>query len=127
MTAGTRTARSPRIRNALQWLVLVLGLAAVVSTWFSIGASTEDQYREMLASDAANPGTVSSEEWIDSEMDALPKLLGLFLLGVPAFIVVTCSVAGIAASCGQRKWIWLLVGLAWIFLGGLLHLMVWKL
>ncbi len=83
----------------------------------------------MLASEAANPGSVSAEEWISSgsEMDAWLKLLGLILAGAPALIIVTGSVAGFAASHGQRKHIPLFLGIAWIVLGGLLHLLVWNL
>lgn len=99
----------------------------VVSSWFSIQLSSDQQYREMQASEAANPGSVSAEEWISSEIYAWPKLLGLLLLGAPAMIIVTGSVAGIAASHGQRKPIPLFLGLAWIVLGGLLHLLVWNL
>jgi len=82
----------------------------------------------MLTSEAANPGAVSAEEWmISSEMDAWLKLLGLILAGAPALIIVTGSVAGFAASHGQRKHIPLFLGIAWIVLGGLLHLLVWNL
>ena len=99
----------------------------VFSSWLSIQPSTVRRYREMLASEAANPGSVSAEEWISSEMDAWPKLLGLILAGAPALIIVTGSVAGFAASHGQRKHIPLFLGIAWIVLGGLLHLLVWNL
>jgi hypothetical protein len=99
----------------------------VFSSWLSIQPSTDRRYREMLASEAANPGSVSAEEWISSEMDAWLKLLGLILAGAPALIIVTGSVAGFAASHGQRKHIPLFLGIAWIVLGGLLHLLVWNL
>jgi hypothetical protein len=72
-----QTRRFPGIKDVPSWFVFLLGLTMVFSSWFSIQLSTDQQYREMLAMEAAHPGHLSGEKWISSEMDWLPKLLGL--------------------------------------------------
>jgi len=99
----------------------------VVSSWFSIQLSSDQQYREMLALEASDPGQISGEEWVSSEMDWLPKLLGLLSIGIPSFIIVTGTVAGIAAARRKLSCVSLFLGLSWILLGALLHLLVWNL
>lgn len=99
----------------------------VFSSWLSIQPSADQRYREMLALEAANPGHITGGEWISNEMDAATKALGLLIIGVPSFIIVTGSVAGFTAARRKLRWVWLFLGVSWMVLATLLHLLVWNL
>ena len=99
----------------------------VFSSWLSIQPSTDQQYREMQALEAANPGHITGGEWVSGEMDATMKALGLLIVGVPSFIILTGSVAGITAARRKLRWVWLFLGVSWMLLAALLHLLVWNL
>ena len=117
----------PKPPDVFQSLILLIGGAALISCWFSIEPSIDHRHQEMLASDKVNPGSVSAEDWISHEIDVLPKALGLIVVGTASFAVVSVAVAGVVISRKQTKHLWVYLGLAWIFLGGLLHLLVWQL
>ena len=105
--------------------VLVLGLAAVASSWFSIRPSSEYRYRDLLARHEANPETVSAEEWVMSKDDEGMTALMLLVVGVPAFVVVSVAAGVFSKIPHRQRSTCLLVGGAWLLLGGALHALVW--
>ena len=106
-------------------LLLLVGLAAVASSWFSIRPSSEYRYQDLLARHEANPESVSAEEWVMSKDDAGMTALMLLFVGVPAFVVVSIAAGVLSKIPHKPRSACVFVGVAWIMLGGALHALVW--
>ena len=107
------------------WFVLLLGMIAIVSSWFSIGPAADYRYRSMLERHERDPDLVSNDEWVISKDDAGMTAVAMLFLGVPAFLIAT--VAGVVFSFvpNRRLPIPLVLGASWVLLGGALHAMAW--
>jgi len=105
--------------------LLLLGIAALASSWLSVRPSSDHRYRQLEAREARQPGSVTDEEWILSKDDEGLTALTLVLVGLPALLLVTLS-AWIGSRLSSRRLPFAATaGVAWIFLGGVLHACVW--
>ena len=111
--------------TGLRILLLLLGLIAVASSWFSIRPSSEHRYQSLLARHEANPESVSAEEWVMSKDDEGMTALVLLVLGVPAFVVVSVAAGVFSKIPHKPQSTCVFVGVAWLMLGGALHALVW--
>lgn len=79
----------------------------------------------MLAREAAEPGSVSSDEWVMSKDDEGLTGLALLFVGVPLFLITSFFGLVTAALTRKRRMLCYTLGGVWICLGGILHAFVW--
>lgn len=120
-----RYQRSAMNRIGYGWIIVLLGVAAIVSSWFSVRPVTDHRYREMLARHERDPGLVSAEEWVMSKDDEGMTALVLILIGLPAFMVVTVVTGFQFWVLKNKRTAAIIVGSGWLVLGAGLHALVW--
>ncbi len=109
----------------LRYVILVIGLLAIASSVLSVRPSSDHRYRELQAREALNPHSVTPGEWVISKDDEGFTAVGLIFIGIPAFIIVTLGSLILTALIDKLRPIRVVLGVAWIFLGGFLHAFVW--
>jgi hypothetical protein len=107
------------------WIIILLGMAAIASSWFSIRPAADRRCREMLARHERDPGLVSAEEWVMSKDDEGMTALALIVIGLPAFMVVTFATGFQFRVLKNRRTAAIIVGSGWFVLGAGLHALVW--
>ena len=112
-------------KNVLRALILLVGLLAVGSSWFSVRPAADHRYDELMALHEIDSDLVSAQEWIVSEDDAGFTAFFLLLFGLPTFLIVTLVVILVSERPPNYRSASLYLGISWLILGGLLHAFVW--
>ena len=68
-------------KQSLGWMLLVAGIVAIASSWFSIRPSSAHRYDELTDREAAAPGWVTAEGWVMSKDDEGFTALALIFVG----------------------------------------------
>lgn len=98
-------------------LFILIGLAAVLSSWFSVQPSSEHRNRELMERYEADPNAVMHEEWLKNYDDEGSTAVLLIIVGIPAFVLVTITAGVISKGGEEPRSPSICFGIAWILLG----------
>ena len=110
------------MKNKPKYWILLLGVISILSSILSVNPADNYHYRKLQVREAIEPGSVTSDEWISTEMSVAVVLL---MVGIPAFLVTTFFALVLAACVERLRPVSLILGITWICLGGALHGLVW--
>lgn len=114
--------------KVLWWSALLIGMASIFSSWFSIEPASDHRSREYYAKLESNPESVTNDEAIMMKDDQGMTALSLIIVGGIAFLIATLTVPIITEVLFPKRIGIFYYGLggAWTLLGGMLHLYVWS-
>lgn len=110
---------------ARRWILPVLGIVALASSWLSIRPASEHRHAALVERAAHDPGSVTAEDRVMSKDDEGMTALALVLIGLPACLVVTGGWAVWVGAGGDWSGRAPVLGCLWIALAAGLHAVVW--
>lgn len=111
----------------MAYLLMLAGLVAFASSWFSIQPAADYRYEKLHERNESDPESVTNDEWIQNEADVGMTSILLILVGVASFMFTTGIVMLIILGLNVKKFttVGYSLSVVWFLLGGVLHACVW--